>query len=169
MMDTLDETLGTAGLPRFQSVGFGPRAVVLCLFALVLGCARPVVLHTSDGGTIPLTAHTGHWVLVNYWAEWCEPCRREIPELNAIDKARAPDVAVYGVNYDGVSGAELQTLAKKMGIAFPLLAVDPGAELGIAHPEVLPTTIVIAPSGRRTVLVGPQTQATLTAAFASAD
>lgn len=135
----------------------------------ITSCARPIALHLQDGSTVQLTDHAGQWVLVNYWAEWCEPCRREIPELNALLKARAPTVAVYGVNYDGISGAALQAQAMKMGIAFPLLTSDPGVDLGTAHPEVLPTTIVIAPSGRRTLLVGPQTQASLNAVLSRAN
>ena len=140
---------------------------VLCVCVAVSACAKPPELLTIDGKVHRLADHAGHWVVLNYWAQWCEPCRHEIPELNALFKARSPDVTVYGVNYDGISGAELQKLARAMRIEFPVLANDPGEALGITRPEVLPTTIVISPSGRRTQLVGPQTRRSLDAALAA--
>lgn len=119
--------------------------------------AAKTELHLLDGRTVAVPAHPGHWVLVNYWAQWCEPCRAEIPELNALARARAADVAVYGVNFDGVGGPQLQAQVRQMHIEFPVLVADPGAALGVAPPEVLPTTVLIDPNGGIRVLVGPQT------------
>jgi len=97
------------------------------------------------------------WVVVNYWAKWCKPCIKEIPELNLLAE-RHPEVVVFGVNYDGVNGEELQQDAESLGIRFRLLQEDPSAELGIPRPVVLPTTLILEPGGTviRT-LVGPQT------------
>ena len=145
----------------------GALFAVLALGMLLSGCARPPDLVTLDGRGHRLADHAGQWVVLNYWAQWCAPCRHEIPELNALFKARGRDVAVYGVNYDGVSGTALQQQAAAMGIEFPVLASDPGQALGITRPEVLPTTILIAPSGRRTQLIGPQTQRSLDEAIAA--
>lgn len=152
--------------------GMGARAPRRLLWTLLV--LLPLVachaddgpaLVRADGGVDTLASHRGKWVLVNYWAEWCAPCRQEIPELNALQAARAADLTIYGVNYDGLTGDALVALGKKMGIRFPLLKEDPGPALGIARPEVLPTTVVIDPAGRVTTLVGPQTHATLTAAL----
>lgn len=98
----------------------------------------------------------GQWVVVNYWAIWCKPCAQEIPELNAL--AEIPGVSVFGVNYDGASGEKLAQQVQKLGIAFPILDSDPAAQLGVPRPVVLPTTLIIDPSGQlRETLVGPQT------------
>lgn len=105
----------------------------------------------------------GQWLLVNYWATWCKPCIVEIPELNAIGQ-HYPDVTVVGVNYDGAQGEELARQIAQLGIDFAIVA-DPAAELGVARPAVLPTTLVISPAGElHATLVGPQTLATLAAA-----
>ena len=140
---------------------------LVALSVLLLGChaGSGVQLERTDGASDALADLRGKWVLVNYWAEWCAPCRHEIPDLNALQAARSNDLAVYGVNFDGIAGAELKALASKMGIAFPLLRIDPGMALGVPKPEVLPTTIIIDPAGGVRVLVGPQTLASLTAAL----
>ncbi len=134
---------------------------------LLFGCGAGtgVQFDRADGSSDALADQRGKWVLVNYWAEWCAPCRHEIPDLNALQAARKSDLTVYGVNFDGIAGAELKALASRMGIAFPLLRKDPGVALGVPKPEVLPTTIVIDPAGGVRVLIGPQTLATLTAAL----
>ena len=49
----------------------------------------------------------GQWLLINYWAEWCGPCRKEIPELNRLAQHPQAAVQVLGVNYDGVQGEAL--------------------------------------------------------------
>ncbi len=99
----------------------------------------------------------GHWTVINYWAEWCKPCIKEIPELNELAR-EYPDLAVVGVNFDGAVDEELANQISQLGIAFPVLAEDPAARLGIPRPAVLPTTLILDPQGKLAhTLVGPQT------------
>jgi thiol-disulfide isomerase/thioredoxin len=110
----------------------------------------------------------GEWVLINYWAEWCAPCIKEIPELNAIGQLYS-DVAVLGVNFDGAAGEELRQQIDELGVAFPTLDSDPADAMGLSRPQVLPTTLVVDPAGRLVdTLVGPQTIASLAAAMGKA-
>jgi thiol-disulfide isomerase/thioredoxin len=105
---------------------------------------------------LPLEQLRGQWVVINYWAIWCKPCIKEIPELNALDEL--PGVTVLGVNYDGVAAQEREQQIQQLGIAFDVLATDPATELGIDRPAVLPTTLILDPAGElRDTLVGPQT------------
>ncbi len=134
---------------------------VLALMLTLAGCGR----EPADGRPLALEDFRGRWLVINYWAEWCTPCIAEIPELNALDQAY-PDVAVVGVNFDGATGEELAAQLDKLGVAFPTLPADPAATLGIARPAVLPTTLIIDPTGRLTAtLVGPQTLESLAAAI----
>ena len=112
---------------------------------------------TDRTGAPGLDDLQGRWAVVNYWAEWCKPCIKEIPELNEAAR-RFPDVAIVGVNYDGASGEELAAQLEALGVTFPTLAVDPAPELGIPRPAVLPTTLILDPQGVLVqTLVGPQT------------
>ncbi len=106
-------------------------------------------------------------MLINYWAEWCAPCREEIPELNRLHEDSADgQLVVLGVNFDGLSGEALSDLVERMDIGFPVLLDDPRARWQQPMPGVLPSTLVIDPEGKlRTVLVGPQTFETLSRAI----
>ncbi len=123
----------------------------------------------SGGDALELEELRGSWVVVNYWAEWCKPCIREIPELNALDR-EYPGVSVLGVNYDGASGEELQRQLTALDVQFPTLPDDPALKLGTTRPVVLPTTLIIDPEGRLVeTLVGPQTLETLAQATGQAE
>ncbi|MEH6585595.1 MAG: TlpA disulfide reductase family protein [Halioglobus sp.] len=133
------------------------KILLAMLLALVAGCNAPEQPQ-RDGTIVALdkNAYEGRWVVVNYWAKWCKPCIKEIPELNALD-SKYKQVAVLGVNYDGASGDELQTQITTLGIDFPILLQDPSASLGLALPSVLPTTLILNPDGQLVAtLVGPQ-------------
>lgn len=133
------------------------RTWYFSLLLLTLGACSPA---DKNAGTLQLDELRGQWVVINYWAVWCKPCIQEIPELNKL--AELPQVTVLGVNYDGISGDELTQQVQKLGVAFPTLAVDPAAQLGIARPVVLPTSLVLDPQGKlQGTLVGPQTLETL--------
>ena len=111
----------------------------------------------------------GRFVVINYWAQWCKPCIEEIPELNELDE-KNNNISVLGVNFDGATGPELAQQEKRLGVDFPTLTTDPSAELGIARPVVLPTSIIVGPEGEvLNKLVGPQTLASLQQAIAAYD
>ncbi|MCB1685872.1 MAG: TlpA disulfide reductase family protein [Pseudomonadales bacterium] len=139
------------------------------LTVLLVGCTPGDAQKLADGSTIAGDAWDGQWLLVNYWAEWCAPCRKEIPELNRFN-AESPDVTVVGVNYDGLQGKVLADLVVKMGIEFPVLVADPRERWGEQLPAVLPSTFVIAPDGTlKDVLIGPQSFESLARAVQVSD
>lgn len=137
------------------SAGLYGAGVLLAL--LVLSGCQNQEFEKPDGTTLEWESLRGHWVLVNYWAEWCKPCLEEIPELNNID--RSSSVVVLGVNFDDVQGQELIDLGRKMGIEYAMLAEDPGPEFGWKTPVGLPATFVVDPEGRLVeTRFGPQTE-----------
>ena len=136
---------------------------LLSILLLVAACSPAGAPHSN----LRLDELRGQWVVINYWAIWCKPCAQEIPELNTL--AESPGVTVLGVNFDGAGGEELEQQLRQLDIRFPTLEVDPAAELGVARPVVLPTSLVIDPSGKlRETLVGPQTLQSLAAATGQA-
>ena len=141
-------------------------ALPALLLAVVLAACSPP---GAAPGTLQLDRLQGRWVVINYWAQWCKPCIKEIPELNRLAR-QDPRLVVLGVNFDGATGAELERQVTALGIAFPLLLEDPAPALGIERPAALPTTVIVNPEGViRSTLVGPQTEDSLLAATLGAD
>ncbi len=102
-----------------------------------------------------------HWLVINYWAEWCGPCRVEIPELNHLaEQLKDQKVSVFGVNFDNLQGEELKTASNALGIKFTVLAQDPAAQYDLPPSEALPVTYIIDDKGKlREQMLGEQTAA----------
>lgn len=129
----------------------------LLLSAGVVGCSEGDHWGLDQhGNKLEAQQLAGRWVLVNYWASWCGPCRREIPELNQLAKTQA-DLLVLGVNFDALQGAALINAAQSLGIDFPVLAKDPAGHFGWPRSSVLPQSYLIDAQGRvRARLTGEQ-------------
>jgi thiol-disulfide isomerase/thioredoxin len=86
------------------------------------------------------------WQIVNYWSEWCAPCRVEIPMLNKLNETLAStNVTVVGVNFDEDPREKTLAIAKDIGIEFPTLTLEEVTDLELRYPDVLPTTYIISP------------------------
>jgi len=138
---------------------------LLAVLSLGAGCSDVECcsrIETRNPEAVLVQLH-GRWVLLNYWAIWCAPCRREIPELNAL-AAQRPDIMVLGYNLDAPPLADLRRQMQVLGVDFPVLAVNPAAALRTSSPPAIPATFVIDPQGRLAdMLLGPQTRETLLA------
>ena len=107
-----------------------PRPAIV-LLTLAIGSCAPIDFEYADGAAGRYSDWRGHWVFINYWAEWCAPCRYEIPQLNSLNKVTPQsDVRVVGVNFDGVDGAALRALMQRMSIEFPVATKDPRERFG---------------------------------------
>jgi thiol-disulfide isomerase/thioredoxin len=118
-------------------------------------------IKTITGEIIDFNHLNRPWVIVNYWANWCEPCKKEIPELNAFSESH-DNVYMVGVNYDGVDNRQLTELIAKNDIHYFNSMLDPSQELGVGDIPGLPVTFIFNQAGKLTkTLYGPQTQKTL--------
>ncbi len=128
----------------------------------------PLRLPLIDGTEYDIATHRGSWVVVNFWATWCAPCVKEMPELSALHDAH-DDVNVVGLTYETI---ELQTLRDALArrpVSYPIAIVDP-YELppGIAAPRGLPMTYLIDPQGNvKREFLGPITRADIERAIAA--
>lgn len=123
---------------------------------------------TTDGKTFDLGKQRGKWVVVNFWATWCGPCLKEMPDLDEFDQAR-DDVVVVGLAFEEIEAAELKAFVKKRGVRYPIALVDvyePPADFDV--PRGLPTTYLIDPQGKvAEKFLGPITSADLSRVIAS--
>lgn len=139
--------------------------VVLLLWYLA-GCqpvaAPPVVetahaftLSTLEGAELSLTDLRGRWVLVNFWATWCLPCREEMAYLQRLADENPDDLIVLGVNMRE-SPAAVRDFVAETGVTFPILLHPDDATLLAYDVRGLPLTAVITPDGSlQERIVGP--------------
>lgn len=107
-----------------------------------------VVLRDTKGKSTDFSALKGKWVLINYWAGWCESCVSEIPALNHFYKTNKNKVALYGVNFDNLPSNEQNTLIRKLHIQYPALAKNPAKDLHLSDISGVPVTFVFNPKGK---------------------
>ena len=105
-------------------------------------------LATIDGTPYDLAQHRGKWVVVNFWATWCKPCVKEMPELSALDAMRE-HIEVIGLAYDDSDPKDIQAFLKQHPVAYPVAIVDTfDPPKSFATPRGLPTTYLIGPDGK---------------------
>ncbi|WP_437883080.1 TlpA disulfide reductase family protein [Pseudomonas sp. LRF_L74] len=138
--------------------------LMACLLSAILvsGCSDDMGMD-QHGQTLTAAQFEGQWLIINYWAQWCIPCRTEIPELNALNaQLKSRGAQVLGVNFDGLQGEALRDAADTFKIAFTVLASDPAQRYGLPHNDVLPVTYIVDGKGKlRERRVGEQTAAGL--------
>lgn len=106
--------------------------------------APKFTLITYDKQRITLEDLKGQVIVLNYWATWCGPCKRELPLLDAYVR-RHPELKVYAVaTEDSVPPAKLKPLAAIL--SFPLIAHILGSGYGLVS-NALPTNYVIDRAG----------------------
>ena len=133
------------------------KLLAYVLISLFLGCSQPDLL-TSENKKVYLDDLKGKWILINYWADWCPPCIKEIPELNKLNSQFGDQVSVFLFNFDRLEGNELKKQLLKIKAEIPSLISDPQLIYNYDVPDALPVTFVIDKDGKLSMtLKGPQT------------
>jgi peroxiredoxin/outer membrane lipoprotein-sorting protein len=104
-------------------------------------------LKTLDGEHVRLSDLRGKPVLLNFWASWCGPCRRELPELaDVYDFYKAKGLVVYGINDEGRDAA--REFYKKAFLPFPTLDDSSRKVNGLYRVRSIPTIFLIDREGK---------------------
>jgi thiol-disulfide isomerase/thioredoxin len=94
-----------------------------------------------------MSDYKGKWVLVNYWATYCPPCRAEIPDILRFANDNKDNFVVLGIDAGGSDIADIITFKRELGINYPLFPMQESTMLSFGIIMGIPTSYVINPKG----------------------
>lgn len=113
----------------------------------------------EGGGTESLADYRGRWVLVNFWASWCIPCREEAPALERFQRQHGgPKFTVLGIDSRDLS-SDGRGFVREYGLSYPQLRDGDGDAAQDYGTTGVPENFLVDPAGKVRLLVrGPITE-----------
>ena len=119
----------------------------LMLWDAPVDVPEAVLLDATDGEHA-LADYKGKWVVLNFWATWCAPCRREMPSLERL-QAAMPEIAVVPVATGRNAVEGIQRFFDEAGVTTLPILRDPTSDLAHAMGIMgLPVTVILNPEGQ---------------------
>lgn len=101
------------------------------------------------GNTVSLSEFAGRFVLINFWATWCEPCLREMPSLERMQSRLGDQITVVAISEDRGGSKTVEPFINKLGLKSFKTYLDPKSDAGRAFKVAgLPTSFLIDREGR---------------------
>ena len=123
--------------------------LVLLLAAAWVVEAAGFTLKDQAGKTHTLSQYKGKWVLVNFWATWCPPCLKEIPEFVSLyEERKGKDFMAFGIAVDYQDPKEVTDYAKRLSMSYPLIMGDDKITAQFGEVVGLPVSFLYDPQGK---------------------
>ena len=123
--------------------------LLLLLVAAWATQAAGFTLKDSTGKTHTLDQYKGKWVLVNFWATWCPPCLKEIPDFVSLYEARkSQNFMALGIAIDYQDPKEVTDFVKKLSMSYPLVMGDDKIMAQFGDVVGLPVSFLYDPQGK---------------------
>ena len=107
-----------------------------------------VALIDAEDAPRSLAEYRGKWVVLNFWATWCAPCRHEMPSLDRL-QAALPEIAVMPVATGRNSVTGIKRFFEEEAIVNLPILRDPTSELARGMNVLgLPVTVILSPEGQ---------------------
>ena len=101
-----------------------------------------------QGNTLTLAGYEGKVLFINFWATWCPPCRKEIPDfIEAYKELKAEGLEILGLSVDQTTAGALLEWVRKTGINYPIALATPEILRAYEPGEFIPATIVVDRKG----------------------
>ena len=130
-----------------KTLGF----IVITILALGAGIftyqSQQIDFETVNGESYRWDELKGQWTIINYFAPWCAPCLREMPELNAFSQNLPEDTLLFAINYDRQTSTQITEMADKYTIEVPIIFASENMALPMEKPPYLPATFIVGPKG----------------------
>jgi len=110
--------------------------------------APDFTLKLTDGKDIKLSDHKGKIIIIDFWATWCPPCRRGIPDLVEIQKKYQKDVLIIGISLDNETKPDVVPFIKQYGINYPVVYGTMEVIKAYGNIQAIPTSFVVDQSGQ---------------------
>ena len=95
--------------------------LLLCLLSLATSADDifDYQLHDLNGQLHRASDSRGKWLVINFWATWCAPCLKELPELERFHQQHKDTADLWGVTFEDTDKASIIEFTERLGIQFP--------------------------------------------------